>query len=106
MALKLEKDSMRGKAMINNVIIGEILCEPHHLFSFDEAEWNEVDKAETLVTEERYLPKILELVIGVKAKEIRRNRPDLDISLNDIGFFMVSYGKNKNKRHVWIAIGK
>ena len=92
--------------MINNIIVGRILCEPYHLFSFDNEEWELETKQETLFTEERYLPKILEQAIGVKAKEIRRNRPDLDRVLDSVDFFSVTYGKNKNKRILWIAVGE
>lgn len=90
---------------MDNIVVGEILCSPYHLFSLNEEEWNTETKSKTLFTNERYLPKVLELAIGVKSKEIRRNRPDLDRSLNEIDFFDVTYGKNKNKRHVWIAVG-
>lgn len=92
--------------MIDNVVIGNILCEPYHLFSFNETEWLDDTRNKTLFTSERYLPKVLELVIGVKAKEIRRNRPELDIVLDETTFFDTTYGKNKNKRHIWIAVGE
>lgn len=91
--------------MYENVIVGTPLCSPHHLFSYNLEAWEKEDKEITLFTNERYLPKVLELAIGVKAKEIRRNRPDLDIVLDKIDFFDVVYGKNKNKRHLYICVG-
>lgn len=91
---------------MDNIIVGNLLCEPYHLFSFTETEWQCDTVHETLFTNERYLPKILEQAIGVKSKEIRRNRPDLDRVLNKVDFFDITYGKNKNKRHVWIAVGE
>ena len=92
--------------MKDNIVVRKILCEPHHLFSFDNEEWELETKQETLFTEERYLLKTLEQAIGVKAKEIRRNRPDLDRVLDSVDFFSVTYGKNKNKRILWIAVGE
>lgn len=56
-------------------------------------------------TEERYLPKIL-VALGIypSINEIRRNKPELMITLDKIDF--VNELKVSKKRKVWIQVGE
>lgn len=90
---------------IENIVIGKLLCEPHHLFSENEIEWCLSDKDVTLFTEERFLPRILvDLGIYPSVSEIRRNRPDLCITLNEVDF--INKLKVAKRTFLWIAVGE
>lgn len=90
---------------IENVVIGNIDTLESDLFAYDEKDWcqNEVDK--TYYTNERFLPKIL-VVLGIypSVSEIRRNKPDLMVTLSAKDF--ISKLKVAKKRYLWIAIGE
>ena len=64
--------------MIQNVVIGEPVCEPWQMFAYDENDWEENEKKNTLFTEERFLPRILvECGVAKSVNEVRKNKPDL-----------------------------
>ena len=90
---------------IENVVIGNIDTCESDLFAYDERDWcqNEVDK--TYYTNERFLPKIL-VTLGIypSVSEIRKNKPDLMITLSAKDF--ISKLKVAKKRYLWIAIGE
>lgn len=90
---------------IENIVIGSIDTCESDLFAYDEKDWcqNEVDK--TYYTNERFLPKIL-VALGIypSVSEIRRNKPDLMITLSAKDF--ISKIKVAKKRYLWIAIGE
>lgn len=90
---------------IENVVIGNIDTLESDLFAYDEKDWcqNEVDK--TYYTNERFLPKIL-VALGIypSISEIRRNKPDLMITLSAKDF--ISKLKVAKKRFLWIAVGR
>lgn len=89
---------------IENIVIGKPICNPKQLFSSDEQDWELTEKEKTLFTKERFLPKILvEMGIYPSISEIRRNRKDLCVTLNDIGF--IDKLKINKRRFVWIAVG-
>ena len=90
--------------MIQNVIIGQPYCEPHIYFGYDETDWEENEKKNTLFTEERYLPRILvQAGIAKSVNEVRKNRPDLVKDLIKYpDFFKIKWGK----KFLWIAVGK
>lgn len=88
---------------IENVIVGELLCSPVHLFANDETDWETLEKDQTLFTNERFLPKILvEAGIAPSVSEVRRNRKDLCISLDSPNFIFVKWGKKR----LWIGVGE
>lgn len=90
---------------IENIVIGKLLCEPHHLFSNNEEEWETQDKEVTLFTEERFLPKILvELGVYPSLSEIRRNRKDLCVTLDNVDF--IDKLKVAKRTFLWIAVGE
>jgi hypothetical protein len=86
-----------------NVIIGKLLVEPHLLFAYDLEDWEKNEYHKTLFTNERYLPKIMvECGIAPSTSEVKRNRPDLETVLDDIGFLKIKYGQ----QFLFIAIGE
>lgn len=89
--------------MFQNVIIGKLKCEPHLLFALDEKDWEENEKKNTLITEERFLPRILvEAGIAKSANEVRKNKPELVKELAEVDFFRLKWGK----KFLWIAVGE
>ena len=90
---------------IENIVIGNPVAEPSVMFAKDEEDWVRVEKEKTYCTAERFLPKILvELGIYPSINEIRRNKPDLMISLDKIDF--VDGIKVSKKRKLWILVGE
>lgn len=91
-------------AYIENIVIGTPIVKPEELFALNEKDWNEIEKEKTMFTEERFLPKILiELDIYKSLNEIRKNKPELMITLNDTDF--INKLKVSKKKFLWIAIG-
>ena len=77
-----------------NVVIGQPIVEPHHLYGDEEIH---------LVTNERFLPKILvEIGFFKSNSEVRKNGPDLFVELNELDFKHIKVGKN----HLWLTIGE
>ena len=69
--------------MIQNIIIGKPLVEPWKLVSESEQEFNTFDIRDTLFTENRFLPSALvEAGIVKSISEVKRNKPDLCITLD------------------------
>lgn len=89
---------------IENIVVGFVDAPLSDLFALDVEDWVRNEQDKTFFTEERYLPKILvELGIYPSISEIRRNRPDLMITLDRRDF--IGKLKVKKKRFVWIAVG-
>lgn len=82
--------------MIQNIVIGEHLIEPWHMFSVSEDDFEQNDKQNTLFTEERFLPKLMvEAGIAKSINEVRRNRPELVKSLDTPDFLEIKWGKKR-----------
>lgn len=90
--------------MYQNVIVGVPLIEtPAELFGASLEDWVLNESEVTLLTEERFLPRILvEAGIVKSTSEVRRNRPDLWRELNELDFFQVKWGK----KFLWILVGE
>ena len=88
---------------MENVIIGRLSVEPHHLFAFNENDWECNEKDKTLFTDERFLPRIM-VQAGVvnSVSEVRRNRPELVREIQDCSFEIVKWGK----KFLFIACGE
>ena len=90
---------------IENIVIGKTLVSEIDLFALNEDDWERVEKEKTFYTEERFLPKIL---VGLgfypSVSEIRRNRPDLMVTLDNIDF--IDKLKVKKREWIWIAVGE
>ena len=90
---------------IENVIIGKSLCSPQDLLALNKKDWEENEKEKTLFTDERFLPKILvSLGIFPSISEIRRNKPELCITLDKVDF--LDKFKITKKVFLWIVIGE
>ena len=75
------------------------------LFALNEDDWERVEKEKTFYTEERFLPKILvELGFYPSVSEIRRNRPDLMVTLDNIDF--IDKLQMKKREWTWLAVGE
>ena len=96
---------------IENVVIGNINGKEtslfpleSHLFAIDNEDWYANESNKTYYTDERFLPKILvDLGVYPSVSEVRRNRPDLIMTLDKQDF--ISKLKVAKKRFLWIAIG-
>ena len=89
--------------MFHNIVIGKPFVEPWSLISTTKEEFEQFDKRDTLFTEERFLPAILVEAGVVKSRsEVKRNKPELCISLNNPDCFWVKWGKQR----IWIVVGE
>ena len=89
--------------MFTNIVIGKPLISAEQLFATDAKDWEENEKANTLFTEERFLPKVLvEAGLVNSTSEVRRNQPALMKTLDIPDMFKLKWGK----RFVWIAVGE
>lgn len=86
-----------------NVVIGTPLVHPKELFAYNTQDWEENESKITLFTNETFLPKIL-LECGVvpSVSEVRRNKPNLVVNLNEVDFLEIKWGKQK----VFVAVGE
>ena len=90
---------------IENIVIGKPIVEPSTMFATDEKDWNKVEKEKTYYTDERFLPRILvDIGIYPSVNEIRRNKPELMISLDKLDF--IDNLKVSKKRRLWILVGE
>lgn len=92
-------------AYIENIVIGTLIVDPKNMFASNEDDWSRLEEEKTYYTEERFLPKILvELGIYPSISEIRRNKPNLIVSLDKLDF--VDNLKVSKKRRLWILVGE
>jgi len=92
-------------AYVENIVIGTPIAELPQMFASDEDDWNKVEAEKTYYTDERFLPRILvDLGIYPSISEIRRNKPQLMISLDEVDF--ISNLKVSKKRKLWILVGE
>ena len=90
---------------VENVVIGKPIVEPATMFSLDEDDWNRTEKEKTYYTDERFLPRILvDIGIYPSVNEIRRNKPELMVELNQLDF--LDNLKVSKKRRLWILVGE
>lgn len=86
-------------------MIGKPVSSPESMFGLDKEDWDKIELEKTYYTEERFLPRILvELGIYPSISEIRRNKPQLMISLNNVDF--IDNLKVSKKRRLWILVGE
>ena len=89
--------------MTHNIIIGKPLVDPWQLLSTTQEEYETNDIRDTLFTDERDLPTLMVMSGMVKSKsEIRRNKPQLCIKLNDLDCIMIKWGKQR----LYIVVGE
>lgn len=89
--------------MIQNVVIGKLLCEPYQLFALDKEDWEQVEEPITMFTEERFLPKIMiEAGIVKSINEVRRNQPKLMVTLDKVDYLEIKWGKKR----LFVGVGE
>lgn len=87
---------------IENIVVGFPIIDEKLMFAINENDWDYIEKEKTYYTIERYLPNILlELGVVPSKAEIRRNKPELLISLNNLDFMEIKWGKRK----LYILVG-
>ena len=90
---------------VENIVIGKPVVDPQELFAADKDDWNKVEKEKPYFTEERFLPRILvDIGIYPSISEIRRNKPQLVVTLDHLDF--MDGLKVSKKRKLWIVIGE
>ena len=90
---------------IENIVIGKPIVELSTMFAADEDDWERTEKEKTYYTDERFLPRILvDIGIYPSVNEIRRNKPELMISLDKLDF--IDNLKASKKRRLWILVGE
>lgn len=89
---------------IENIVIGKPISSPTEMFAKGNIDWLTVEKDKTFYTNERFLPRILvDLGLYPSTSEIRKNKPELFITLNKVDFLEL---KIKKKRKIWILVGE
>ena len=89
--------------MFHNVVIGKPIVSVSSLLAFDEKDWEENEKKNTLFTETRFLPAIMkEAGIVQSIGEVRRNKPELCIALNKLDCINVKWGK----KFLFVVVGE
>ena len=88
--------------MFHNVVVGKPIVDAGSLLAIDEKDWEENEKENTLFTETRFLPAIMKEAGIVKSiNEVRKNKPELMITLNNIDCLQIKWGK----KFLYIIVG-
>lgn len=89
--------------MFLNVVIGKPLVDPKTLLALDDFDWKNSEQTQTLFTETRYLPAVMkEAGVVQSTSEVRKNRPDLNISLENPDCLWVKWGKKR----LYVIVGE
>ena len=89
--------------MFHNVVIGNPIVSASSLLAIDEIDWEENEKEITLFTETRFLPSIMkEAGIVQSTGEVRRNKPELCITLDKLDCINLKWGK----KFLFIVVGE
>lgn len=89
--------------MFLNVVIGKPLVDPKTLLALNDLDWKNNEQPQTLFTETRYLPAVMkEAGVVQSTSEVRKNRPDLNISLENPDCLWVKWGKKR----LYVIVGE
>ena len=89
--------------MFRNVVVGKPIVSASYLLATDEKDWEENEKQDTLFTETRFLPAIMkEAGVVQSVSEVRRNRPELCVTLDKLDCVSVKWGK----KFLFIVVGE
>lgn len=89
--------------MFLNVVIGKPLVDPKTLLALDDLDWKNNEQPQTLFTETRYLPAVMkEAGVVQSTSEVRKNRPDLNNSLENPDCLWVKWGKKR----LYVIVGE
>lgn len=85
-----------------NVVIGKPELDIRQVIALDNDDWDKNEKPVTLFTETRFLPVVMkEAGIVDSISEVRRNRKDLVINLDQPDCLTVKWGKKR----LFIVVG-
>ena len=89
--------------MFLNVVIGKPLVDPKTLLALNDLDWKNNEQPHTLFTETRYLPAVMkEAGLVQSTSEVRKNRPDMNISLENPDCLWVKWGKKR----LYVIVGE
>lgn len=89
--------------MFHNVVVGKPIINVSSLLAIDDKDWEENEKKNTLFTETRFLPAIMkEAGLVQSAGEVRRNKPELCITLDKLDCVNIKWGK----KFLFIVVGE
>lgn len=89
--------------MFHNVVVGKPIVNVSGLLAFDNKDWEENEKKNTLFTETRFLPAIMkEAGLVQSISEVRRNKPELCINLDKVDCINLKWGK----KFLFIIVGE
>lgn len=89
--------------MFLNVVIGKPLVDSKCLLALDDSDWQNNEQPQTLFTETRYLPVVMkEAGVVQSTSEVRKNRSDLNISLEKPDYLWVEWGKKR----LYVIVGE
>ena len=89
--------------MFLNVVIGKPLVDPKTLLALDDLDWKNNEQPQTLFTETRYIPAVMkEAGVVQSTSEVRKNRSDLNISLENPDCLWVKWGKKR----LYVIVGE
>lgn len=89
--------------MFHNVVIGKSTVDPSLLLANDYKDWEENEKKDTLFTDTRFLPAVMkEAGVVSSISEVRRNRPELCITLDQVDCINLKWGKKR----LYIIVGE
>lgn len=89
--------------MFHNVVIGKPIVEASRLLAIDDKDWEENEKENTLFTETRFLPAIMkEAGLVQSTGEVRRNKPELCMTLDKLDCINLKWGK----KFLFIVVGE
>ena len=93
---------MAKKHITKDIVIGDSICHPWYMFCSEYDEWDLI-KDDVIFTKERFLPKLMvECGIVDSISEVRRNKPELVITLDKPDFIEVKWGKSR----LYIQVGE
>lgn len=94
---------MRDKTVFLNIVIGKPLVDPTTLLALDQDDWKNNEQPQTLFTETRYLPAALkEAGIVQSTNEVRRNRPEFNVTLENLDCMWIKWGKKR----LYVIVGE
>lgn len=83
------------KFQYRDIIIGQPIVDPWYIFCKEKYEWDSV-KDDIYYTDERFLPKLMvDLDIVKSISEVRRNKPELLMTLDKLDYLEIKWGKNR-----------